>query len=186
MELTDLIKASKKGDQRAQRLLYEQIGARMMGTCMRYIGDRNDAEEVFHDAMLKIFMSLDKYRGDSKFTTWACRIAINTSIDYLRKIKKNPALDYISEQHFEIADYTGLEEVNLTAEKAMSNLSKLSENQQLIINLHVVDDYSHKEIAGMLSITEQASRAMLMRAKKALLKVTLLNKNDDEKTKAIG
>lgn len=186
MELSDLIKACKKGDQRAQRLMYDQISARMMGTCMRYVGDRNDAEEVFHDAMLKVFMSLDKYRGDSKLTTWACRIAINTAIDFLRKIRKNPVMDSISDIEYEIPDSADLESMNLDAEKAMANLRKLSESQKMIINLHIIDDYSHREIAGMLGITEQGSRAMLMRARKALLKLTLTNEKKDENAKAIG
>lgn len=186
MELSHLIQAAIKGDHRAQKTIYDQIGGRIQGTCLRYVGNKDDAEEVFHDAMLRIYMNLGKYRGDSKFTTWACRIAINTSIDFLRKQRKNPVMECLSDYEYEIADTVVQPEISLSAEKAMENLNKLNESHQTIINLHVIDEYSHKEIASMLGITEQGSRAMLMRAKKALLKITFPIKKQNETARAIG
>lgn len=186
MELTQLIQAAQKGDPRAQKLIYDQIGGRIQGTCLRYVGNQSDAEEVFHDTMLRIFMNLGKYRGDSKFTTWACRIAINTSIDFLRKQRKTPVMESITDNEYKIADSTTLSEISLSAEKAIKNLQKLSESHQTVINLHVIDELSHKEIANMLGITEQGSRAMLLRAKKALLKITLESENHHETIRAIG
>jgi RNA polymerase sigma-70 factor (ECF subfamily) len=186
LELTQLIQEAQKGDSRAQKMIYDQIGGRIQGTCLRYVGNQSDAEEVFHDAMLRIYMNLGKYRGDSKFTTWASRIAINTSIDFLRKQRKSPVMEGITDNEYKIADNASISEINLNAEKAMNNLRKLNESHQTIINLHIIDELSHREIATMLGITEQGSRAMLMRAKKALLKITLQSENHHENIRAIG
>lgn len=95
-------------------------------------------------------------------------------------------MESITDNEYKIADSTTLSEISLSAEKAINNLQKLSESHQTVINLHVIDELSHKEIANMLGITEQGSRAMLMRAKKALLKVTLESENHHETIRAIG
>ena len=60
-----------------------------MGVCMRYAGNREDAEEVFHDSLIKVFKNISKFNGNSGLKTWICRIGINTALDHLRKRKKN-------------------------------------------------------------------------------------------------
>jgi RNA polymerase sigma-70 factor (ECF subfamily) len=172
-EAEKTIRACLKGDSRAQREIYDHIGPKMMGLCLRYVNNRDDAEEVFHDAMLKVFRNLDKYRGDSSLSTWAGRIAVNTSLDFLRKVKKQPVTVNIEDHAHDVAETHDLGDLSLTAETALNNIRKLNDTYQLLINLHIIEEFSHKEIAQMLHITEQASRSMLVRAKRALYQITL-------------
>jgi RNA polymerase sigma factor (sigma-70 family) len=172
-DLEKTIRACMKGDSRAQRVIYDHIGPRMMGLCLRYVANKDDAEEVFHDAMLKVFRHLDKYRGESSLNTWAGRIAVNTALDFLRKEKRQPITVNIADHEHEFAEADEINELSLTAETALQNIRKLNDSYQLLINLHIIEEFSHREIADMLKITEQASRSMLLRAKRALYQITL-------------
>jgi RNA polymerase sigma factor (sigma-70 family) len=168
--LTDaeLIKACVKGKAKAQRQLYDTFGPMMMGLCMRYAGNREDAEEIFHDAMMKVYRNIDKFKAESSLKTWISRISINTALDFLRKKKSALMVEHISDSILEIGDSDVEEELSFEAETAMKMMAHLNINQQIIINMYVVDDMSHREIAAQLNISEEASRAQYSRAKKAL------------------
>lgn len=154
-----------------------------MGICMRYAGNREDAEEIFHDSFVKIFKNISSFKGESGLKTWMCRIGINTALDHLRKQKKALFLGHISEQMSDIPDPDIPVEVSIEAETAMKLLKAMPVNQQVIINLFVIEEMSHREIAEQLNITEEASRVQLSRAKKALANVlnTKLAKNEHQK-----
>ncbi len=154
-----------------------------MGLCLRYAGNREDAEEIFHDSMIKIYKSLEKFKGDSSLKTWISRIGVNTALDFLRKKKNALMVEHISDNVLNVVESDVEEEVSFEAEMALKLLGKLSINQQIIINLFVIDDLSHKEIAVRLNISEEASRAQYSRAKRALadLVKNTLKKNEVEK-----
>ena len=183
MNEKDLIKACLKGDARAQRLLYERFGPQLMGLCLRYAGNREDAEEIFHDTFIKVFGNLKKFKNESSLKTWISRIGINTALDYLRKKKKAIFIAHISDHHAEITDSDIEREISLEAETAMHLMRTMPLNQQIIINLFVIEEMSHKEIASQLQISEEASRVQLSRAKKALIQLiqSKFVKNEQQK-----
>lgn len=183
MEEKALIKACSKGDIKAQRHVYEVYGPQMMGLCMRYAGNREDAEEIFHDSLVKVFKNIQNFKGDSSLKTWIARIGINTALDFLRKRKKALFLGHISDHISEIEDIDISQEISLEAETAMQLLKTMPVNQQIIINLFVIEEMSHKEIAAELGISEEASRVQLSRAKKALSTIlnTKITKNEHQK-----
>jgi len=164
----NLIKACAKGDSQAQRELYEKYGPALMGLCMRYAGNREDAEEIFHDCLIKVFNHIKTFKAESSLKTWVSRIGINSALDFLRKRKKTLFLSHISDYDREIVDTDIIAEVSLEAETAMNLLKTMPVNQQVIINLFIVEEMSHKEISAQLGISEEASRVQLSRAKKAL------------------
>lgn len=180
MDEKTLITKCAKGDIKAQRHLYDVYGPMLMGLCLRYAGNREDAEEIFHDALMKVYRSIDTFKGGSSLKTWVSRVAINTALDFLRKKKNMLMVEHISDYALDIKETDVEEEVSFEAEMAMKLLSKLSTNQQIIINLFVVDELSHKEIAERLQISEEASRAQYSRAKRALaeLVTTQIQKNE--------
>jgi RNA polymerase sigma-70 factor (ECF subfamily) len=175
-----LISKCIKGDINAQKHLYDVYGPLLMGLCLRYAGNREDAEEIFHDTMMKVYRSIQNFKGGSSLKTWISRIGVNTALDYLRRRKNALMVEHISDNALDIQESDTEVEVSMEAEMAMSMMSKLSINQQIIINLFVIDEMSHKEIAAQLQISEEASRAQYSRAKKALadLVKTQLNKNE--------
>ena len=129
MEEKDLIKACADGSSKAQRTLYEQYGPQLMGLCMRYGGNREDAEEIFHDSLIKVFKNLKTFKYESSLKTWINRIGINTALDFLRKRKKTLFLSHISDYNHEIVDSDIPAEVSLEAETAMKLLKTLPLNQ---------------------------------------------------------
>ncbi len=148
--------------------MYDRYGPFLMSVCLRYAGNREDAEEIFHDSMMKVYRSIDKFKGESSLKTWINRIGVNTSLDFLRKQKSALMVEHISDQALDIQDTDIPEEVSMEAETAMKLMNSLSRNQQIIINMYVVDEMSHKEIADKLNISEEASRSQYSRAKRAL------------------
>ncbi len=179
----ELIKGCVQKNISAQKALYELYGPMLMTIAVRYISNREDAEEIFHDTLMKVYKNIDKYKFESSFKTWISRICINTSIDFIRKNKKAMMVEYVSEKVLEIQDYDLAVEVSIEAETAMILLGRLPMNQKLIINLFLIDEYSHKEIAAKLNISEEASRTQYSRAKKhltSLVKSTLL-KNEQQR-----
>lgn len=150
---------------------------------MRYTGLREDAEEVFHDSLIKVYHNLDKFQGNSSLKTWINRIGVNTALDFLRKQKNALLVEHISDNSLEIKDTVLEQEVSLEAEVAMKLMHKLPLNQQIIINLFVIDELSHKEIATQLNISEEASRSQYSRAKRSLTELvkTKLNINEQQR-----
>ena len=147
------------------------------------MGQYQDAEEVFHDSLIKVYHNLDKFQGNSSLKTWINRIGVNTALDFLRKRKNALLVEHISDNSLEIKDTVLEQEVSLEAEVAMKLMHKLPLNQQIIINLFVIDELSHKEIANQLSISEEASRSQYSRAKRSLTELvkTKLNINEQQR-----
>lgn len=168
MDDKSIIKACIKGDSNGQRELYDRYGPVLMGLCLRYAGNREDAEEIFHDTMMKVYRSIESFKGNSSLKTWICRIGVNTALDFLRKRKNALMIEHISDNALEIKETDVENEVSLEAEIAMKLLSQLNVNQQIIINMFVIDEMSHREIAEKLNISEEASRSQYSRAKRAL------------------
>jgi len=179
----EIISGCIKQNPVAQKQLYTQYGSLLMALCMRYANDREDAEEIFHDTMLKVFDKIGNFKGDSSLKTWINRIGINTSLDFLRRKKNALLVEHISDKALEIKDYDIEEEISFEAQVAMQILKKLPVNQQIIINLFMIDDYSHKEIAAKLNISEEASKSQYSRAKKNLTELVKqkLNLNEQQR-----
>lgn len=148
---------------------------------MRYTNNREDAEEVFHDAMLKVFRNLSEYKFNSTLKTWMIRIGINASIDFLRKKRNTLMVEYVAEYHDEKAEIEFGEELPVKAELAMELLNQMPINQKLIINMFLIDGYSHKEIANALNISEDSSRTQFLRARRKLAELVKNNLHRYEK-----
>jgi RNA polymerase sigma-70 factor (ECF subfamily) len=185
LENKGLIASCAKGDPNAQRKIYEDIGPKIMGTCIRYSVNREDAEEIFHDAMLKVFLNIGKFNGKSTLLTWANRIAINTAIDFIRKHKSQIILEHISHELHDNIEDNAFEGYELKGETALNMIKQLSPSHQILINLFIIDGYSHKDISQKLNISEEASRSMLSRAKRVLTKLTLTALKSNEKFRSI-
>lgn len=141
----------------------------LLGVCRRYIQDADEAEDVMQDTFVKIFTGLNSYKGAGSFEGWARRIAVNTALDALRKKKgiyfeRNLNL-------VEATDITGSQYERFDITALMACLNKLPAGYRVIINLFLVEEFSHKEIADRLGIGESTSRSQYARARQALLKL---------------
>lgn len=90
MEERILAERCKAGDNDARRELYTRFGGRLLGICLRYVGDRATAEDLLHDCFIKVFAAIDRFswRGEGSLRAWMERIAVNVSLEALRQKRR--------------------------------------------------------------------------------------------------
>ena len=165
---TDLIQGCIKGNRQMQELLYQKYSSKMYGVCLRYSGNVEDANDLLQEGFIKIFKNITKFRGEGSFEGWIRRIFVNTSIEHFRK--KINVYNVTEVQENTIEDYD-LNILDTLAEKDIISLvNELSPGYKAVFNMHVIEGYSHKEIADILGINEGTSKSQLARAKGVLKK----------------
>lgn len=170
MDEKQLIAACLKGEQTAWKALYDAYSGRMLGICLRYVADREVARDVFQDGFVKVFSSLDKFRGEGPLGAWIRKIFVNESLEYLRRTQtlRHDTVSLDSATFSPSEEATALSQ--LSAEDLLSMVRELPPSLRTVFNLLAVEGYSHKEIATMLQIEESTSRAHYMRARRWLQK----------------
>lgn len=159
----EIIEGCIKGKASAQEELYKLYSRRMMAVCLRYTKSRFEAEDIFHEAFVKVFKSLNSWQGGS-FEGWVRRIFVNTAINQYYKNKKY--LNHLDTSHAE-AFLPSADNVisELSNNELLELINKLPEGYRIIFNLYVIEGYNHKEIADMLKIAEGTSKSQLSKAK---------------------
>lgn len=167
MDDETLVKECVSGNVKAQRHLFDRFAPKMLGAIMRYINDKERAEDVLQDAFIKVFKSIHKFEHSGSLEGWIRRIMVNTALDQIRKNKKNQRNVEIDDGFFELKQDSKAEEI-LQAESLLKIVQSLPEGYRTVFNLFAIEGYSHKEIAEELGITENTSKSQYSRAKSAL------------------
>ena len=168
----ELSERCRRQDNMARKILYERYAGQMLALCMRYVSDREIAQDLLHDGFLKIFQSFDKfsYRGEGSLRAWMSRVFVNLAIEYLRKNETLNQMLTLDEVPDTIADVEE-KEVNRIPERVlMQFISELPVGYRTVFNLYVFEEKSHKEIAERLGINENSSASQFFRAKSVLAK----------------
>jgi RNA polymerase sigma-70 factor, ECF subfamily len=164
-----LASACQSGDLRGYERLYAMHGARMKNLARNVLGNSADAEDAVQETLLKVQRSIAGFRGQSSFVTWTYRILINTCYDARRSRlrKKEVTSDNESEEtpRMEPRAPGAHPSLRMALERA---LAKLTRHQRDVFLLYEVEGFRHAEIAGMLEITETASKNTLFQAKRNL------------------
>ena len=159
-----LAAACKDGDRRAQKRLFDSLAPKMMAVCLRYMGNREDAEDVLQEGFITLFTKLDTYQGSGSFEGWARKIFVNTALMHLRKTDALGLSDDISEARgLFTEEATPLQ--NMGYKELMRMVESLPPDARTVFNMYVIEGYSHKEIAQELGCTEATSRSKLQRAR---------------------
>ncbi len=163
----------KQADNKAQKELYEQYGGVLFAICLRYIGDREAAEDVFHDGIIRIFQSISRqfvYQGEGSLKAWLSRVMVNEALGYLRKrnvqMKQEVLMDEVPDTQESEED----EVSDIPRAELMKLIRELPEGYRTVFNLYVFEEKSHKEIASLLGITEHTSSSQFYRAKTLLIR----------------
>jgi len=171
-ELREIIEKCAKNNRAAQEELFKLFYGKMMGICMRYTKDRDRAQEVVQQGFIKVFDKLSEFDFKGSFEGWMRRIMVNASIDAIRKRNRQP---FSTDEEFMFNDASVEQEddsdemlIKLKAEYAMEAIQSLSPAYQTVFNLYVIENYSHKEIAEILDISEGTSKSNLAKAKQNL------------------
>ena len=141
--------------------------------CLRYSRDLPEAEDLMHDAFVKIFHKIGKfqYTGPGSLYAWMSRIAINLCFDSSKKRKKLAATLSDSMEGFDIADETDTGDLpDIPPDKLREMVEGLPEAYGTVFKLYVVDGLSHKEIGEILGIKESTSSSNFARARALLMK----------------
>jgi RNA polymerase sigma-70 factor (ECF subfamily) len=163
-----LAEGCRSGDLRAYERLYTMHGARMKNLARNVLGSSVDAEDAVQETFLKVQRSIASFRGQSSFVTWTYRILINTCYDARRsRMRKKEIANNDSEEtpRMEPRAPGAHPSLRMALERALATLTK---HQRDVFLLYEVEGFRHAEIAGMLEITETASKNTLFQAKRNL------------------
>lgn len=159
-----LAAACQEGDTRAQKQLFDALSPKMMALCLRYMGSREEAEDVLQEGFITLFTKIDSYQGAGSFEGWARRIFVNTALMHLRRTDALGLSDDIEQAHgLFTQEATPVQ--NMGYRDLMRMISTLPADARTVFNMYVVEGYSHKEIAKELGCTEATSRSKLQRAR---------------------
>jgi RNA polymerase sigma factor (sigma-70 family) len=152
-----------------QEALYNRLSAKMYSVCLRYAGNSDDAKDLLQDGFIKVFKNLDKFRGEGSFEGWVRRIFVNTSIEQYRKKSNLHKVGDTENVVIEDKEWNVLDK--LAERDILAMIQELSPGYKVVFNMHVIEGYSHKEIADTLGINEGTSKSQLARAKVVLQKM---------------
>lgn len=175
-EEMQLVEGCKRESRIAQKELFSKLYGRLLTICMRYSDDRDEAEDILQNGFIKVFKSIDNYKGDGSFEGWVKRIIVNTAIDNYRRKKIRPVVtdteltDRMGDQlEDELEDESVYEKIPISA--VMEAVQKLSPAYKTVFNLYVLEGYNHNEISETLGISVGTSKSNLSKARFNLKKI---------------
>lgn len=178
----EIINLILQGDLEKFSLLVERYQQMVFRTCMGFLHNKDDADDLTQEIFIRVYQSLPGFRNKSSFSTWLYRISINASLNTVRKSSGNPFIQSINRifgsgenihSEFDIPAMENPESIIIKNEHRIwvqKALDTLPENQRTAIILSKYDDLSQKEIAEIMNTTEGAVEALIQRAKSNLRK----------------
>jgi len=171
----DVITLAKAGDHEAFTELYTMHKRRVFSICMRMVRDYSLAEDLTQETFLQLHRKLASFRGESAFTTWLHRLAVNTTLMHLRKRGLSlTSLDYLIAEVPEERAGRGFGTMDLRQAGAIDRLAieravaSLAPGYRTVFNLHDVEGFEHGEIASMLNCTRGNTKSQLHKARRIL------------------
>lgn len=171
-DYTQIIEGCRRHNRQAQRQLYDRLAPMAMGVCMRYVRQREEAEDLVQEGFVKVFEHIGKVRESEKLEAWVRRIMVNECLQHFRRQRLR-----ISAEFFEgdVEEAAWMDDPFATEEVVLA-LQKIAPQQQVVFNMVAVEEYSYREAAHELHCTEVNIRALYSRACAALREI-LKNKN---------
>lgn len=167
-----IVRRAVDGDERALRQLWMQHAPHIDAVVLRLCGDPDLASDIAQEVWIQIFRALPGYRGDSQFGTWAHRIAVNRTLNALRKVRRIARVEIDMDDDVghtgPLGDVASDSDRTFLAESIEQALEKLSPGARTVFTLHDVEGYTHEEIASELGITPGGSKSQLFKARAKL------------------
>ncbi|MBI4545044.1 MAG: RNA polymerase sigma factor [Gemmatimonadetes bacterium] len=167
-EIEDLVLHARGGDLAAFDRLYYACVGRVYALCLRMAGSADDAERLTQDVFVRAWEKLPLFRGESKFTSWLHRLAVNVVLRDRRGTwrRERRLADAGGMQHIELAgNREAAPELRLDLERAVAALPPRA---RAVLVLHDIEGYRHDEIAALLRCAVGTSKAQLHRARRLL------------------
>ncbi len=167
---TALVEACRRGDRSAQYELYRLYSKTMYNVCYRILNHTAEAEDVLQDAFVKFFQRIHDFRQESTVGAYLKQIVVNEALNRLRQ-RRMQLVDV--EEGLEVAFVPATEPDDWDVSEVRTALMKLPDGFRTVLTLHLLEDYSHEEIAELLHISPSTSRSQFMRAKIKLKEIML-------------
>ena len=157
-------------DSKAQGELYTRYAGRLYAVCFRYIGDKEEAQDLMHDSMIKAMDSIGSFRysGDGSLYAWLRRLAVNVSIDRLRDKGKVLLISLDSTMESDISEPLEDDVENIPVQMMLDMVASLPPVRRTVFNMYCIDGFSHREIAQAINISEKGSASILAKSRAQL------------------
>ena len=180
MGLKKLINKCKQKDNKAQSEIYQLYAGKLFALSLKYSRNYQEAQDNLQNGFITIFDKIEQYNFKGSFEGWLKRIVINTVLQTYRE--KN-VLNLITEEIPEEVEIE-VDDEQVSLEFLLKLIQELPNRYRLVFNLYVLDEYSHREIANMMSISEGTSKSNLSRARVILRDKIELSKSTVKKNEA--
>ena len=166
----ELVEKCKANNRRAQKEIYQLYAKPMFNVCCRIVNNQEEAEDILQEAFIKMFQSIGSYRQESSFGSWFKRIVVNSALNQIKKDQR--IAENLEKLKNETAEEIPEEEEsslpNYSVNQIQNAMELLPEGYRIVFSLYLFENYSHKEIAEELEISESTSKSQLNRAKKKM------------------
>ena len=176
-----LVSILKSGEPEAFNSLVEEFQDKVINTCYGFLHNKEDAEDTAQEVFIEVYRSINRFKEESRLSTWIYRIAVSKSLDALKKKNRKKRFARIrglfsnespGEEVFESSDLNPEDrlEFNERSKILKQALDSLAENQRIAITLFQYEGYSYIDIAEIMGTTLSAVESLIHRAKKNLQK----------------
>lgn len=162
VDYAHIIEGCRRHDRRAQRALYDTFAPMAMGVCMRYVHDRDEAQDLLQDGFVRVFEHVGKVRDPERLGAWIYKLMVNECLKYYRRHVRTQYIEEVA------ADSVLLPTDPFGTEEVVAAMGKLTSAQRTAFNLVEVEGYTYEETAGEMRCSEVNVRALLCRAKERL------------------
>lgn len=163
-----LIEGCLAHKRKAQKCLYEKYAPEMMTVCLRYCGDQSTARDTMNEGFLKVFKNISQLKDAKKIKPWIKQIMVNTALMKLRKKDALVFYDGDSLDHLQTIEVFEDDTYQYSEQDLKQIFAEMPKGYKVIFNMYVFDDFSHKDIAQLLHISENTSKSQLSRARSFL------------------
>lgn len=188
--MQELIFRVKQKDRKACHELYSLYAKPMYNVCLRLVNDEEESRDVLQESFVRIFQNLHTLSNNDLLSAWIKKICVNTSLQHVQQRNKwkmqtldeSSAMYSLQEEEVAIAEL----EFEGNLESIQKAIAALPERYRVVFVMHVIEDYSHEEIAQALGIVASTSRSQYLRAKQKLLEILKKNNSHVRSVKKIS
>lgn len=161
----ELVAGCQREEPRYQRALYDRYHRLMLGVCLRYTDDRDDAQDILQEGFIRVFKNIQRFRSEGSFEGWVRRIMVHTAIEHYRRNSRYFMVDVKEASDIQL-DADALS--SLSRDEILTLIQELPSGYRTVFNLYAIEGYTHQEIGEMLNISDGTSKSQLSRAKRLL------------------
>ncbi len=176
-----IIQELKDGKESAFQYLVDTFQKKVLNTCLGFVPNQQDAEDLVQEVFVNIFRNIHQFRGDSKLSTWIYQVTVRECLQELRYRKRQKRMAFfqsligLDEQADRLSnkqiDHPGiLLENKERAQVLFQQIESLSDNQRIAFTLHRLEGLSYKEVAAIMELSVSSIESLMFRAKKNLQK----------------